>query len=83
MGVASSRTLYSTVPSVEVVLAAADRRRGAGSTPVAALMFLQHPTTVDGSALIVAAVRHMVRATETASTRWIALAGCAVGFAIH
>jgi 4-amino-4-deoxy-L-arabinose transferase-like glycosyltransferase len=31
--------------------------------------------------LLIAAAYGMVRATETASTRWIALAGCAVGFA--
>ncbi len=50
-------------------------------TPVAALMFRFNNPDALMVLLLIAAAYCMVRATETASTRWIALAGCAVGFA--
>ena len=50
-------------------------------TPVAALMFrFNNPDALLVLLLLVAAYC-MTRATETASNRWIALAGCAIGFA--
>ena len=50
-------------------------------TPVAALMFRYNNPDALLVLLLVAAAYCMVRATETASTRWMALAGCAIGFA--
>ena len=50
-------------------------------TPVAALMFRFNNPDALMVLLLIAAAYCMVRATETASTRWIALAGCAIGFA--
>ena len=50
-------------------------------TPVAALMFRFNNPDALLVLLLVAAAYCMVRATETAGTRWIALAGCAIGFA--
>jgi len=50
-------------------------------TPVASLMFRFNNPDALLVLLLIAAAYCMVRATETASTRWIALAGCAVGFA--
>ena len=50
-------------------------------TPVAALMFRFNNPDALLVLLLVVAAYCMVRATETASTRWIALAGCAIGFA--
>ena len=67
--------------------AAADPRAGliAGAvlalTPVAALMFRFNNPDALLVLLLVAAAYCVVRATETASTRWMALAGCAIGFA--
>src|SRR6202158_1475928 len=50
-------------------------------TPVATLMFRYNNPDALLVLLLVAAAYCMVRATETASTRWIALAGAAIGFA--
>jgi len=50
-------------------------------TPVAALMFRYNNPDALLVLLMVVAAYCMVRATETASTRWIALAGTAMGFA--
>ncbi|MFG1796271.1 ArnT family glycosyltransferase [Nocardia sp. NPDC049149] len=50
-------------------------------TPVAALMFRYDNPDALLVLLLVAAAYCVVRATETASTRWIALAGVALGFA--
>ena len=81
MGVGAVALLYATV------------RRGSGPaagliagtvlalTPVAALMFRFNNPDALLVLLLVAAAYCMMRATETASTRWIALAGCVLGFA--
>ncbi|WP_069160458.1 ArnT family glycosyltransferase [Nocardia altamirensis] len=50
-------------------------------TPVAALMFRYDNPDALLVLLLVAAAYCVVRATETASTRWIALAGVVLGFA--
>ena len=50
-------------------------------TPVAALMFRFNNPDALLVLLLVAAAYCVVRAIETASTRWIALAGCVIGFA--
>jgi 4-amino-4-deoxy-L-arabinose transferase-like glycosyltransferase len=81
MGVASVGLLYATVrrwsgPAAGLIAGAV-----LALTPVASLMFrFNNPDALLVLLLIVAAYC-MVRATEAASTRWIALAGCAVGFA--
>ena len=81
MGVGAVAVLYATV------------RRGSGPaagliagavlalTPVAALMFRFNNPDALLVFLMVVAAYCVVRATETASTRWIALAGCVMGFA--
>ena len=51
------------------------------ATPVAALMFRFNNPDALLVLLLVAAAYCTMRATETASTRWMALTGCAVGFA--
>jgi 4-amino-4-deoxy-L-arabinose transferase-like glycosyltransferase len=81
MGVASVALLYSTVrrwsgPTAGLIAGAV-----LALTPVAALMFRFNNPDALMVLLLIAAAYCMVRATETASTRWIALAGCAVGFA--
>jgi 4-amino-4-deoxy-L-arabinose transferase-like glycosyltransferase len=81
MGVASVALLYSTVrrwsgPAAGLIAGAV-----LALTPVAALMFRFNNPDALMVLLLIAAAYCMVRATETASTRWIALAGCAVGFA--
>ena len=50
-------------------------------TPVAALMFRFNNPDALLVLLLVAAAYCVVRAIETASTKWMALAGCAIGFA--
>src|SRR4029077_5258468 len=81
MGVASVALLYSTVRRWSGSVAGLIAGAVLALTPVAALMFrFNNPDALMVLLLIVAAYC-MVRATETASTRWIALAGCAVGFA--
>src|ERR1700722_6601001 len=81
MGVASVGLLYATVrrwsgPAAGLIAGAV-----LALPPVASLMFrFNNPDALLVLLLIVAAYC-MVRATETASTRWIALAGCAVGSA--
>jgi 4-amino-4-deoxy-L-arabinose transferase-like glycosyltransferase len=81
MGVASVGLLYATVrrwsgPAAGLIAGAV-----LALTPVASLMFRFNNPDVLLVLLLIAAAYCMVRATETASTRWIALAGCAVGFA--
>ncbi|GFG51519.1 glycosyl transferase [Mycolicibacterium agri] len=50
-------------------------------TPVAALMFRYNNPDALLVLLLVAAAYFTVRAIETAGTKWLALAGCALGFA--
>lgn len=50
-------------------------------TPVAALMFRYNQPDALLTLLLTAAAYFMVRAIESGSTRWIALAGTAIGFA--
>jgi 4-amino-4-deoxy-L-arabinose transferase-like glycosyltransferase len=81
MGVAAVALLYATVrrtsgPSAGLIAGAV-----LALTPVAALMFRFNNPDALLVLLLVAAAYCMVRATETASTRWIALAGCVLGFA--
>jgi 4-amino-4-deoxy-L-arabinose transferase-like glycosyltransferase len=81
MGVASVGLLYATVRRWSGPAAGLIAGTVLALTPVASLMFrFNNPDALLVLLLIVAAYC-MVRATETASTRWIALAGCAVGFA--
>ena len=81
MGVASVALLYSTVRRWSGPVAALIAGAVLALTPVAALMFRFNNPDALMVLLLIAAAYGMVRATETASTRWIALAGCAVGFA--
>jgi 4-amino-4-deoxy-L-arabinose transferase-like glycosyltransferase len=81
MGVASVALLYATVrrwsgPAAGLIAGAV-----LALTPVASLMFRFNNPDALLVLLLIAAAYCMVRATETASTRWIALAGCAIGFA--
>jgi len=81
MGVASVGLLYATVRRWSGPAAGLIAGVVLALTPVASLMFrFNNPDALLVLLLIVAAYC-TVRATETASTRWIALAGCAVGFA--
>jgi 4-amino-4-deoxy-L-arabinose transferase-like glycosyltransferase len=81
MGVGSVALLYATVrrwsgPAAGLIAGAV-----LALTPVASLMFRFNNPDALLVLLLIAAAYCMVRATETASTRWIALAGCAIGFA--
>jgi 4-amino-4-deoxy-L-arabinose transferase-like glycosyltransferase len=81
MGVGAVGLLYATVKRCSGPAAGLIAGAALALTPVAALMFrFNNPDALLVLLLIVAAYC-VVRATETASTRWIALAGCAVGVA--
>lgn len=81
MGVAAVALLYATVRRTSGPAAGLIAGAVLALTPVAALMFRFNNPDALLVLLLIAAAYFMVRATETASTRWIALAGCAVGFA--
>ena len=81
MGVGAVALLYATVRRTSGPAAGLIAGAALALTPVAALMFRYNNPDALLVLLLVAAGYCMVRATETASTRWIALAGCAVGFA--
>ena len=81
MGVGAVALLYATVRRTSGPAAGLIAGAALALTPVAALMFRYNNPDALLVLLLVAAAYCMVRATETASTRWIALAGCAVGFA--
>ena len=81
MGVGAVALLYATVRRTSGPAAGLIAGAVLALTPVAALMFRYNNPDALLVLLLVAAAYCMVRATETASTRWIALAGCAVGFA--
>ncbi len=79
------------VGAVALLFAAVRRSSGPGAgliagaalalTPVAALMFRFNNPDALLVLLLVAAAYCVVRTTETASTKWMALAGTAIGFA--
>ena len=81
MGVGAVALLYAAVRRTSGPAAGLIAGAALALTPVAALMFRYNNPDALLVLLLVAAAYCMVRATETASTRWIALAGCAVGFA--
>jgi 4-amino-4-deoxy-L-arabinose transferase-like glycosyltransferase len=81
MGVGAVALLYATVRRTSGPVAGLIAGAVLAVTPVAALMFRFNNPDALLVLLLVAAAYCVVRATETASTRWIALAGCAVGFA--
>ncbi len=81
MGVAAVALLYATVRRTSGPAAGLIAGAVLAVTPVAALMFRYNNPDALLVLLLVAAAYFMVRATETAGTRWIALAGCAIGFA--
>jgi 4-amino-4-deoxy-L-arabinose transferase-like glycosyltransferase len=81
MGVGAVALLYAAVRRTSGSAAGLIAGAALALTPVAALMFRFNNPDALLVLLLVAAAYCMVRATETASTRWIALAGCAVGFA--
>jgi 4-amino-4-deoxy-L-arabinose transferase-like glycosyltransferase len=81
MGVGAVALLYATVRRTSGPAAGLLAGAALALTPVAALMFRFNNPDALLVLLLVAAAYCMVWATETASTRWITLAGCAVGFA--
>ena len=81
IGVAAVALLYATVRRTSGPAAGLIAGAVLALTPVAALMFRFNNPDALLVLLLVATAYCMVRATETASTRWIALAGCAIGFA--
>jgi 4-amino-4-deoxy-L-arabinose transferase-like glycosyltransferase len=81
MGVGTVGLLYATVRRTSGPAAGLIAGAALALTPVAALMFRFNNPDALLVLLLVAAAYCTVRATETASTRWIALAGCAIGFA--
>ena len=81
MGVGAVALLYAAVRRCSGPAAGLIAGAVLALTPVAALMFRYNNPDALLVLLLVAAAYCMVRATETASTRWIALAGCAIGFA--
>jgi 4-amino-4-deoxy-L-arabinose transferase-like glycosyltransferase len=81
MGVGAVGVLYATVrrssgPAAGLIAGAA-----LALTPVAALMFRFNNPDALLVLLLVVAAYCMVRAIETASTRWMVLTGCVIGFA--
>jgi len=81
MGVGTVALLYAAVRRTSDPAAGLIAGAALALTPVAALMFRFNNPDAMLVLLLVAAAYCMVRATEAASTRWIALAGCAMGFA--
>lgn len=81
MGIGSVALLYSTVRRWSGPVAGLIAGTVLALTPVAALMFRFNNPDALMVLLLIAAAYFIVRATETASTGWMALAGCAVGFA--
>ena len=81
MGVSAVAVLYATVRRTSGSAAGLIAGVVLALTPVAALMFRFNNPDALLVLLMVVAAYCVVRATETASTRWIALAGCAMGFA--
>ncbi len=81
MGVGAVAVLYAAVRRCSGPAAGLMAGAALALTPVAALMFrFNNPDALLVFLLIVAAYC-MMRATETASTRWMVLTGCVIGFA--
>ncbi|WP_103348731.1 glycosyltransferase family 39 protein [Amycolatopsis sp. CA-128772] len=80
MGVASVGILYLTVKRSSGPVAGLLAGAMLAVTPVAALMFRFNNPDALLVLLMVAGAYFVVRATETASPRWLALAGAALGF---
>ncbi|MET8997377.1 glycosyltransferase family 39 protein [Amycolatopsis sp. NPDC004169] len=80
MGVASVGILYLTVKRSAGPVAGLLAGAMLAVTPVAALMFRFNNPDALLVLLLVAGAYFLVRATETASPRWLALAGAAIGF---
>ncbi|KUI00944.1 glycosyl transferase [Mycolicibacterium acapulense] len=81
MGVGSVAVLYAAVRRVSGPAAGLIAGAALALTPVAALMFRFNNPDALLVLLMVVAAYCVLRATETASTRWMMLAGCALGFA--
>ena len=81
MGVGAVALLYAAVRRCSGPAAGLIAGTALAVTPVAALMFRFNNPDALLVLLLVAAAYCVVRATETASTRWMALAGCAIGLA--
>jgi 4-amino-4-deoxy-L-arabinose transferase-like glycosyltransferase len=81
MGVAAVALLYATVRRTSGPAAGLIAGAVLALTPVAALMFRFNNPDALLVLLLVAAAYCMMRAIETANTRWMALVGCAIGFA--
>jgi 4-amino-4-deoxy-L-arabinose transferase-like glycosyltransferase len=81
MGVAAVGLLYATARRTSGPAAGLIAGAVLALTPVAALMFRYNNPDALLVLLLVAAAYCVLRATETASTRWMALAGCVIGFA--
>ncbi len=81
MGVGAVALLYAAVRRCSGPAAGLIAGSALALTPVAALMFRFNNPDALLVLLLVVAAYFVVRATETGSTRWMALAGCALGFA--
>lgn len=81
MGVGAVAVLYATVRRVSGPGAGLIAGAALAVTPVAALMFRFNNPDALLVLLLVVAAYCVVRAIESAGTKWIALAGCAIGFA--
>ena len=81
MGVASVGILYLTVKRTSGPVAGLFAGAALALTPVAALMFRFNNPDALLVLLMVVGAYCVVRATEKASPRWLALAGVAIGFA--
>src|SRR5215218_2536839 len=81
MGVGAVALLYAAVRRVSGPGAGLIAGAALAVTPVAALMFRFNNPDALLVLLLVAAAYCVVRAIEAGSTKWIALAGCAIGFA--
>src|SRR5215217_7579909 len=81
MGVGAVALLYAAVRRVSGPGAGLIAGAALAATPVAALMFRFNNPDALLVLLLVAAAYCVVRAIEAGSTKWIVLAGCAIGFA--
>ncbi|OBB03613.1 glycosyl transferase [Mycobacteriaceae bacterium 1482268.1] len=81
MGVGAVALLYAAVKRSSGPAAGLMAGAALALTPVAALMFRFNNPDALLVLLLVAAAYFVVRATETASAKWMALAGCVIGFA--
>ena len=81
MGVGAVGVLYATVRRVSGPAAGLIAGAALALTPVATLMFRFNNPDALLVLLLVVAAYCMMRAVETASTRWMVLTGCVIGFA--